>query len=56
MKKLYIGIDAHKATKLLAYAFDGWKAPENIGRISADLNRTVDAIRKFMPKRSVDNF
>ena len=28
MNKVYIGIDAHKATNLIAYAFEGREAPE----------------------------
>lgn len=53
MKKVYIGIDAHKATNLLAYAFEGRERPELIGRVSTDLNRTLDAIRRFIKKHDL---
>ncbi len=53
MEKVYVGIDSHKETNLLARAFEGRDKPENIGRVSADLNRTVDAIRAFMKKHGL---
>ncbi|MDF7809718.1 IS110 family transposase, partial [Pontiellaceae bacterium B12219] len=53
MTEVYIGIDAHKATNQLAYAFEGRTQPENIGRISTDLNRTLDAMRAFMKKHEL---
>ena len=56
MKKVYMGIDTHKDSNVLEFAFEGRGKAELIGRVSADLNRTLDAIRKFMPKRSADNF
>ena len=55
MKKVYIGIDAHKATNHLAYAVEGREAPDLIGRVSTDLNRTVDAIRRFITKTQEPN-
>ena len=53
MKKVYIGIDAHKESNVLASAFDGRDKPELVGTVSADLNRTVDALRKFMKKQDL---
>jgi hypothetical protein len=55
MEKVCVGIDSHKETNLLARAFEGRDKPENIGRVSADLNRTVDAIRAFMKKHGLDH-
>jgi len=54
MKKVYIGIDAHKDSNVLGYAFEGRDKPELAGRVSADLNRTVDTIRKFMKKHGLE--
>lgn len=53
MTQVYIGIDTHKATNQLAHAFEGRDKPENIGRVSADLNGTVDAIRRFQKKHDL---
>lgn len=50
MKKLSIGIDAHKATNVIGLAFDDMTEPQLYGKVSADLNRTVDAIRKILKK------
>lgn len=54
MTKVYIGIDAHKATNQLAYAREGRGLPENIGQVSADLNRTLDVIRRFMKTHGLE--
>ena len=54
MKKAYIGIDTHKDTNVLGFAFEGRGKAELIGRVSADLNRTLDAIRKFMKKHKLE--
>jgi hypothetical protein len=54
MKKVYIGIDAHKESNLLAHAFSGREDAVLIGRVSADLNRTVDAIRKFQKEHGLE--
>jgi transposase len=54
MKKVYIGIDAHKESNLLASAFDGREEPQIIGKVSADLNRTVDALRNFQHKHNLE--
>ena len=50
MKEVYMGIDAHKDSNALGFAIDGRDKPELIGKVSADLNRTVDALRKFQKK------
>lgn len=50
MKKLSIGIDAHKATNVIGLAFDDMEKPKLHGKVSADLNRTVDTIRAVLKK------
>ena len=47
MKKCTVGIDAHKASNVLALTFEDMKAPVIFGKVSADLNKTVDSIRKI---------
>jgi len=54
MTKVYIGIDAHKESNLLASAFDGREEAKIIGKVSADLNRSVDALRKFQKKHELE--
>ena len=53
MTKVYIGIDAHKESNLLAHAFAGRDEPRLIGKVSADLNRTLDALRPFQKKHDL---
>lgn len=53
MKKVYIGIDAHKESNLLAYAFEGREEATLIGRASADLRTTEAAIRKFLKQHGL---
>lgn len=53
MTKVYIGIDTHKDSNKLAYAADGREPAKLIGSVSADLNRTVDAMRKFQKKHDL---
>lgn len=50
MKKLNIGIDGHKESNVIGLAFNDMKEPIIHGKVSADLNRTVDAIRKILKK------
>jgi hypothetical protein len=50
MKKCTVGIDAHKDSNVLALAFRDMKPSILHGKVSTDLNRTVDAIRKIQPK------
>lgn len=50
MKKCTVGIDAHKETNVLALAFNDMQPSTVYGKISTDLNRTVDAIRKIQKK------
>lgn len=50
MKKCTVGIDAHKESNVIGLAFDDMKPAIIYGKISADLNRTVDAIRKIRKK------
>ena len=54
MKKLYIGIDAHKNTNSIALAFNDMKTPEFYGKISADLDRTLTALRKILKKYELE--
>ena len=53
MTKVYLGIDAHKESNVLASAFEGRDEPQVVGKVSADLNRTVDALRKFQKKHDL---
>ena len=53
MKEVYIGIDTHKDTNKFAYAFSGRDPAKLIGSVSADLNRTLDALRRFQKKHSL---
>jgi len=50
MKKVYIGIDAHKATNTTALAFFGQEEPQIHGKCSADLDRFLTVIRKLQKK------
>lgn len=50
MKKLSIGIDAHKETNVFGLAFNDMKPSLLHGKASADLNSTVDAIRRILKK------
>ncbi len=50
MKKLNIGIDVHALTNVIGLAFDDMKESVIFGKISSDLNRTVDAIRRIQKK------
>ena len=53
MKEVYIGIDAHKETNKLAYAADGREPAKLVGSVSADLNRTLESLRKFQKKHNL---
>ena len=53
MKKVYIGIDTHKESNVLASAFAGRDEPQHLGKISADLNRFIDWLRKFQKKHDL---
>ena len=50
MKKLNIGIDAHKESNVIGLAFDDMETPILYGKVSADLNRTEDALRRILKK------
>jgi len=54
MEKVYVGIDAHKDSNLLAHAFGGRAEAELIGRVSADLRATEASIRKFMKQHGLE--
>jgi transposase len=53
MKKLYIGIDAHKESNLVALAFAGRAEPELHGKVTTDIPRFVKALRKIMDKHAL---
>jgi hypothetical protein len=53
MKKVYIGIDAHKESNTVALAFAGSEPPELYGKVSADLSQGVI---KGSIKGSADEF
>jgi len=50
MKKLYIGIDAHKESNLVALAFAGRQDPELYGKAPADIPGFVKVLRRIMDK------
>lgn len=50
MIKVYIGLDAHKASILIALAFAGRGDPELYGKVSADLDAFLKILRRIMEK------
>jgi transposase len=50
MTKVYIGLDAHKASILIALAFAGRGDPELYGKASADLDSFLKILRRIMEK------
>ena len=50
MTKVYIGIDAHKESNVLALAFAGKEPPEHYGKTTADLKSFEAVVRKIMKK------
>lgn len=50
MTKVYIGIDAHKESNVVALAFSGQGDPELYGKASADLKAFEAVLRKIMKK------
>lgn len=53
MTKVYLGIDTHKDSNVLASAFAGRDEPQHLGKISADLDRTLTWLRKFQKKHNL---
>lgn len=53
MKKLYIGIDAHKESNCVALAFAGRKEPELYGKVTTDIPGFIKVLRKIMDKYKV---
>jgi transposase len=47
MKKVYIGIDAHKDSNTIALAFAAGGEPQLYGTVSSDLDRFVRALRRI---------
>lgn len=54
MKRAYIGIDAHKESNTLACAFAGNEPPQLYGKVSSDLNRFLDALRRIQKKHALE--
>ncbi len=54
MKKLNIGIDVHKETNVIGLALNDMSPSTLYGKVSADLNRTVDAIRKIKKQHGLE--
>jgi len=54
MKKIYIGIDAHKESNSIALAFSGREAPTFYGKCSADLDRFLAALRKIQKQNDLE--
>jgi len=50
MTKLYIGLDTHKENIVIGLAFEGKAEPEVYGKVPADLNRFITALRKLLKK------
>jgi len=53
MKKVYIGIDAHKESNVVALAFAGHEEPELYGKASADLKAFEAVLRRIMKKHDL---
>ena len=53
MKEVYLGIDAHKDENVFGYALTGRGNSEQAGSCSADINRTITFIRKFMKRHEL---
>ena len=53
MKKVYVGIDAHKETNTVALAFAGKEPPELYGKFSTDIRVFEAALRRMMKKHEL---
>ncbi|QBG45878.1 transposase [Verrucomicrobia bacterium S94] len=53
MKEVYVGIDVHKDENVFGSAFDGRCRGELIGKCSADMNRTLTFIRRYMKNNNL---
>jgi transposase len=53
MKEVYVGIDVHKDENVFGSAFDGRCKGELIGKCSADMNRTLTFIRRYMKNNNL---
>jgi transposase len=54
MKKVYIGLDAHKASILIALAFAGRSEPVSYGKASSDLNGFLKVLRRIQEKYQLE--
>jgi transposase len=50
MIKVYIGLDAHKASILIALAYAGRADPELYGKASSDVDSFLKILRRIMEK------
>jgi len=50
MKKVYIGLDVHKAIIQIALAFSGRREVEFYGKTSTDVDRFVAVLRRILKK------
>ena len=54
MKKVYVGLDAHKDNILIALAFAGRGDPELYGKAGADLNSFVKVLRRIQQSHALE--
>lgn len=54
MKKLYIGVDAHKTSNVVALAFEGNEEAELYGTLPASLDPFIVGLRKIMKKYGLE--
>ena len=54
MKKVYIGTDTHKESNSLGLAFAGTEAPKYHGKVSADLDRFLVAVRDLQKRYGLE--
>lgn len=53
MKRVYIGLDAHKASIVIALAFEGRGSPEPYGKTTSDLNGFLKVLRRIQEKHGL---
>lgn len=53
MKKVYIGLDVHKASVSIALAFAGTAEPESYGKAPADLDSFLRVLRRILKKHQL---
>ena len=50
MKKLYMGLDVHKASICIALAFEGREEARTYGKASSDLDGFVTTLQRILNK------